>query len=170
MILGNLSRGVIIFHKILKSGESYCDRDYVNCEDACESKSCERGCLVDYIDCFRQCPCEQDCPNGCDGCAHSICTCKNPGLENKHHKQCMTEAMDEQYACLGDCNGDKSCLDACLEKFSEDSDRCPCMSGCELGCPCSGYDCQPYLTAICQGSGTFGFSYAISSSGHSKVR
>jgi len=42
------------------------------------------------------------------------------------------------------------------------------MSGCELGCPCKEYDCQPYLTAVCQYSGTFGFSYAISSSGHYK--
>ncbi|CBY12419.1 unnamed protein product [Oikopleura dioica] len=78
--------------------------------------------------------------------------------------------MDRQYACLGNCNFEKNCFDACYVRFLEDSDQCPCMAGCEIGCPCSGYDCQPYLTAICQNrySDEFGFSYVISSSGHFK--
>jgi len=126
--------------------------------------------LTAYTDCYRQCPCEDDCPDGCLGCAHSVCTCKTGEIENKQQKQCFTEAMDRQNACLENCNFGKNCFDACLVHFLEDSDQCPCMAGCEIGCPCSGYDCQPYLTAICQNlfSSNFGFSYVISSSGHFK--
>ena len=149
--------------------DSYCYRDFTACREACDSSACEKSCLTAYTDCYRQCPCEDDCPHGCEGCGHSVCTCKNPKIDNEQHKQCFAEAIEKQNTCLEGCSIDRHCLDACYLDFVEDSDQCPCMSGCELGCPCKEYECQPYITAVCQYDDDFGFSYIISSSGHYKV-
>ncbi|CAG5104514.1 Oidioi.mRNA.OKI2018_I69.chr1.g1292.t1.cds [Oikopleura dioica] len=170
------------FRPVLREGEcpdedlailcdSHCYIDYAACKDACEESGCERICLNAYAGCYSRCPCFELCPNGCSDCDNSVCTCRSPEIDNIDHRQCIKEANDHFTSCVGNCQyTERACYDQCYSLLVEESDKCPCNSGCPLGCPCeSGYSCQKYITAICQrqsASSYVDFSYMISANGH----
>ena len=86
------------------------------------------------------------------------------------YKQCMRENTDDLSQCIEFCSADKTCFGECFDAFLEESDKCPCMDQCELGCPCAnGYSCESFISAICENTNELaGFSYVISSDGHMK--
>ncbi|CAG5104513.1 Oidioi.mRNA.OKI2018_I69.chr1.g1291.t1.cds [Oikopleura dioica] len=149
--------------------DSYCYLDYIECKDTCESAGCERECLSSYTDCYRACPCFELCKNGCVDCPHSVCTCRSPEINNVDYQQCIKEVNQDFNSCFRNCTADETCYNGCTQLLVEDSRKCPCNSGCPLGCPCeSGYTCQKYITAMCQSSssGFVDFSYMMSADGH----
>jgi len=122
-----------------------------------------------FLDCFRSCPCYDFCPNGCEGCGNSICTCKSPETDNSHYIQCIHEGTHKLDDCFKTCTANSTCHETCLEDMRRESKMCPCMEDCPLGCPCEGaYDCQNYVTVMCQATSqpsAKDFSYAISTNG-----
>ncbi|CBY12283.1 unnamed protein product [Oikopleura dioica] len=146
-----------------------CYATYEACTDACDSRICEMGCMTSYTDCFRSCPCYDFCPNGCEGCGNSICTCKSPETDNSHYIQCIHEGTHKLDDCFKTCTANSTCHETCLEDMRRESKMCPCMEDCPLGCPCEGaYDCQNYVTVMCQATSqpsAKDFSYAISTNG-----
>ena len=119
--------------------------------------------------CYSACPCFDDCPNGCDGCPNSICTCKEPPKNNTFYRQCIDEASDELKTCIVDSPADKASYELCVEDFMVASEKCPCNSGCQTGCPCeNGFKCQENIMAMCQmeeSSSDVSFTYVISADG-----
>ena len=96
---------------------------------------------------------------------------KNPELDNPLFIQCVAEKHDELIDCNVNCVTDTDCIDGCMELFKEEMKDCPCMENCQMGCPCkTGFNCEPYITAMCQAynSNEVDFSYSISASGHNK--
>ncbi|CAG5104020.1 Oidioi.mRNA.OKI2018_I69.chr1.g1053.t1.cds [Oikopleura dioica] len=107
--------------------DGHCYAQFIACKDACSESSCERTCLIEYTGCYADCPCYDNCPDGCTDCPHSICTCKEPQTNNKFYQQCLDERSDELSACLKICAANKSCFEKCFSVFIEESDECPCM-------------------------------------------
>ena len=120
--------------------------------------------------CYSSCPCFENCPNGCDGCANSICTCNEPQKDNSFYIQCMDQATDDFKTCIMSSTNDKASYDLCYDQFTMASEKCPCNSGCETGCPCEdGFKCQENIMAMCQmygSSGGVNFTYVISADGN----
>ena len=86
----------------------------------------------------------------------------------------MAEVDQGLINCHKNCGADIVCFEECFAIFKEEMKECPCMENCPLGCPCSGFVCEPYITAMCQGTkkiyNFIDFSYSISSSGHYKEK
>ncbi|CAG5109783.1 Oidioi.mRNA.OKI2018_I69.chr2.g4272.t1.cds [Oikopleura dioica] len=108
----------------------------MTCLESCESSSCERTCLHDYTSCYVSCPCFDECPSGCDGCASQYCVCDQAQIDNDGYKQCIDRSSKSFDECIKNCRPDEECFDNCYNDFKETSQSCPCMSGCEWGCPC----------------------------------
>ncbi|CAG5078114.1 Oidioi.mRNA.OKI2018_I69.PAR.g8904.t1.cds [Oikopleura dioica] len=147
--------------------DSFCYTDFLTCKDDCEDSSCERNCLADYTECYEQCPCFRKCPNGCDDCPNSICSCKNPELNNPFYQQCINEAMYNAKHCVKNCTASPSCYNKCFNSFDLESEMCPCNSRCPRGCPCDdGYNCQGFYMLLSQYSTKN--TYILSADGHFK--
>ena len=53
--------------------------------------------------------------------------------------------------CILNCgSSDPTCIVACTEIFTTESNKCPCQSGCPTGCPCpiDGYSCYQATSTI----------------------
>ena len=51
-----------------------CYLDQQRCMIDCEEEEiCRFGCYNFVSDCINRCPCQTECPRGCDGCYHSVC-------------------------------------------------------------------------------------------------
>ncbi|CAG5103666.1 Oidioi.mRNA.OKI2018_I69.chr1.g878.t1.cds [Oikopleura dioica] len=151
--------------------DGHCFSTFLSCKDDCESGSCERECLFDYTDCYSNCPCYQNCENGCVECMNPICSCVSPEKDNAFYQHCIDESQKNFGKCVKACVAQEICYDACYSDFIVSSRKCPCNAGCELGCPCeSGYDCQPFIMALCQSSEPpkIDFGYVISADGNFK--
>ncbi|CAG5104993.1 Oidioi.mRNA.OKI2018_I69.chr1.g1737.t1.cds [Oikopleura dioica] len=64
-----------------------CPLDYNYCKILCETDYCISICEREYDLCNDNCPCEKNCPFGCEGCDNPICPaeeCSDPcyGLES----------------------------------------------------------------------------------------
>ena len=113
------------------------------------------------------CPCNLNCPNGCNDCPNPICVCgENQSPQNKDNlEQCMKEKSIDLGQCIIDCKGDESCEQSCVNLFKDRYNQCPCQvknmssdysrfhidkvilyyfqEDCPFGCPCDSFDCRP---------------------------
>ena len=146
--------------------DNYCYDTYIACIYECQSNSCNRECMENWIgnhikikkkskfllwECSFTCPCDEEgCPLGCENCSSPFCQCKEP--ENDIYvKQCLNEATARLNDCFGLCGANSTCYDNCSDVFREERKYCPCMENCPMGCSCDGgYKCQPFVTALCQ--------------------
>ena len=59
-----------------------CLLNYHECKEACTgSSSCKLDCGIDLTNCLNSCPCQGDCPTGCDQCESDFCQgvqCRDP--------------------------------------------------------------------------------------------
>ena len=81
-------------------------------------------------DTFTQdCPCNVNCPNGCDGCPNTICVCgENPLPQNEDNlQQCKKETSIDLGQCIIDCKNDEPCEKSCVALFKEQYAQCPCQ-------------------------------------------
>ena len=78
---------------------------------------------------FQDCPCNINCPGGCNDCSNPICVCgENSSSQNEDNLQeCMKEKSINLGQCIIDCNGDQSCEDSCVNLFKVQYDQCPCQ-------------------------------------------
>ena len=78
---------------------------------------------------FLDCPCNVNCPDGCNGCSNPICVCgENPSPQNEDNLQeCMKEKSIDLGKCIIDCKNDQSCEESCVNRFKEQYDQCPCQ-------------------------------------------
>ncbi|CAG5104187.1 Oidioi.mRNA.OKI2018_I69.chr1.g1135.t1.cds [Oikopleura dioica] len=152
--------------------EEFCWDEYLACVEARSTSACERLCMIPYADCSRTCPCYEDCPDGCENCPNTICSCRSPETDNVYFQQCMKEGSGRFNDCITSCTANTTCLHECSEVFQNESEYCPCMPKCPMGCSCKdGYKCQPYVTALCQNrpsNDITSFNYIISADGSFK--
>ena len=78
---------------------------------------------------FQDCPCNVNCPNGCDGCPNPICVCdENQSPQNEDNlQQCKKEKSIDLGQCIIDCKNDQSCEQSCVNLFKVRYDECPCQ-------------------------------------------
>ena len=88
-------------------------------------------CLVDF---FSDCPCNLNCPNGCNGCPNPICVCgENPSPQNEDNLQeCKKEKSIDLGQCIIDCKDDQSCEQSCVNLFKALYNECPCQVRSEV--------------------------------------
>ena len=75
------------------------------------------------------CPCNVNCPNGCNGCPNPICVCgENPSPQNEDNLQnCLKEKSINLGHCIVGCKDDQSCEQSCVNFFKDQYDVCPCQ-------------------------------------------
>ena len=98
------------------------------CFAACEGDmTCFNTCVLEFDICRNSCPCYENCPDGCDGCSSSFCTCSN--LEtNKEFQHCSHIHDSEFHICLAACHPDDTdCFSSCSRKYDEAIKHCPCQ-------------------------------------------
>ena len=80
---------------------------------------------------FKDCPCNTNCPDGCNDCSNPICVCGgNSSSQNKDNlQQCMIEKSINLGQCIIDCNRERTCEQSCVNMFNEQYDQCPCQVG-----------------------------------------
>lgn len=78
---------------------------------------------------FLDCPCNSNCPNGCDGCSNPICACgENPTAQNQDNlDNCIRGNSLELGHCYQYCNGNAQCGTSCWEVFKTEYESCPCQ-------------------------------------------
>ena len=115
---------------------------FVDCRNNCSDHACENQCLIQLGECVSDCPCGQNCPNGCSDCDHPLCnSCQNLETDFEFQvtllavtillldvQQCKVHALQEFDQCAMDCLNSWQCIDACyktglLENFS----KCDCF-------------------------------------------
>ena len=108
-----------------------CD-DNPNCVFECERKA---------TSCAYVCPCYDGCPNGCDDCPSSFCTCFE--TENNDDFIICRNQFEEAYnECINQCPiSDFVCIGTCSREYQNNIDDCPCNTNCPEGCPCPNYEC-----------------------------
>ena len=155
--------------------------NYVGCTNSCQNSSCLNECGRVLNGCLNDCPCNTNCPDGCNGCSNPICVCgENPSPQNKDNlKQCIKKKSIDLGQCIIDCKDDQSCEQSCVDLFKVQYDECPCQVGmlkrspisngltlsdwfkgcfkvdCPLGCPCDSFDCQPEKKSVLVLNNTF---------------
>lgn len=117
--------------------------------------------MGDASRCGAACPCNSDCLNGCEGCANSVCSCKDP-RENAEYNFCMKNALDEEKKCISSCPNE-DCIEDCYVIRKGAISKCPCNSYCQgfqttvvsflsrkclVGCPCEQFNCQEYALLL----------------------
>lgn len=55
--------------------QNKCDADLIECVVQCNAsdQTCLSNCSRAEKDCIYQCPCQKECPKGCQGCSHPVC-------------------------------------------------------------------------------------------------
>ncbi|CAG5112316.1 Oidioi.mRNA.OKI2018_I69.chr2.g6543.t1.cds [Oikopleura dioica] len=66
-----------------------------SCKDACNpvDYSCPGRCDATALECNSSCPCGNDCPNGCQGCANAVCSAEEYVLIINHYHLYENEAI-----------------------------------------------------------------------------
>ena len=156
--------------------ETQCEIEYVECTLSCSNTNCLIECGRALTDCVQgskifnhehhkniillDCPCNINCPNGCNDCSNPICVCgENPSPQNRDNfHECIREKSIDLGQCIIDCGDDESCEQTCVNLFKSHYDQCPCQvwknfiigssrlyfkDHCPFGCPCESFDCQP---------------------------
>ena len=124
--------------------EGQCEFQYIDCTQSCSDTNCLVECGRTLNDCinglsfcqilssyiiFLDCPCNLNCPNGCNDCPNSICVCgENPSPQNEDNlEQCKNERSIYLGQCIIDCKDDQSCEQSCVSFFKMQYDQCPCQ-------------------------------------------
>ena len=71
-----------------------CRLIYTDCTQNCADNTCQTQCVNRYSACMADCPCNLNCPNGCDGCDHPLCNVCD-AESNMHSQQCKNEAVQK---------------------------------------------------------------------------
>lgn len=127
--------------------------------------------------CSNECPCFEQCPQGCQDCPNPICGCANPDTNEDYitcenfyrliyRKGTFYDAYTPKYIivnlihvrymmnlfeseCIIQCEtGDSQCFQSCAREYSENLTNCPCQENCPLGCPCPEYQCPLTTTQM----------------------
>ena len=96
---------------------------------------------------FKDCPCDANCPDGCNGCDNSICDCSVSAIsffrgyignfqmltaiikdvtENPNWNKCLDVNGASLARCIYNCGDNGDCEAACVEQFKTLTDDCPC--------------------------------------------
>ena len=54
--------------------------DRLACLEECLDDVCSYECDISFASCINSCPCQSDCPLGCEGCQSSFCKCRDADL------------------------------------------------------------------------------------------
>ena len=121
------------------------DRCYTVQQSCMESTFTETGkydCYSSLTTCVNQCPCQEDCPNGCKDCENSICECKDHS-NSPSFTACENQVKENYQLCTSECiENDYDCLSLCNKYFNDLLSKCPCREECPNGCPCPDYKCD----------------------------
>jgi len=116
-----------------------CHAEMTDCWRSCDGDDYE--CSVQGDKCVQSCPCFSQCPNGCDGCANSICVCARPD-EDPDYVTCAAWVKSVYNECFTRCTpGNVDCVSECARNFNAMISQCPCQAECPSGCPCEAYQC-----------------------------
>ena len=106
------------------------------------------------MECLNNCPCFDNCPNGCLGCDAVECggsqdPCADPESD-PNLGLCEDEAEYRYSKCITKCaHGDYECFQDCGRVYDQELEKCPCRPGCPNGCPCPEFQCEsPTTTPI----------------------
>ena len=55
--------------------EGICNQTYIDCVDRCGENECYTKCAANRESCLKACPCNDDCPDGCEFCNNQACAC-----------------------------------------------------------------------------------------------
>ena len=132
----------------------------MKCTDNCHfyRQKCRDQCLVnDYFcitkceetlaSCIRDCPCQENCPEGCSKCDTFYCKCQSDEPTDEQ-LECENDIGQEFLDCYAKCKVDDECKRKCALEYDTQLKTCPCREGCLNGCPCPEYDCK--LAFKCQ--------------------
>ncbi|CAG5079732.1 Oidioi.mRNA.OKI2018_I69.PAR.g9348.t1.cds [Oikopleura dioica] len=125
--------------------ESNCKEDLLSCLENCSTAACQEECYLTDVLCETKCPCNIYCPNGCEGCEHPLCNQPSCFEENElEYANCVESVKDKLSTCYDDCTNELEidCYSACNDESLANIEKCPCMSGCDTGCPCENYTCS----------------------------
>ena len=97
---------------------------WLNCDG---DEICHSECSVQGDQCIDSCPCYSDCPDGCDDCSNSICTCSTPD-EDPDYLFCSNLVEMLYLECIVDCSsGNVECLSNCARDYNVMIEECPCQ-------------------------------------------
>ena len=101
-----------------------------DCENEPEQlDQCYVNCNKDLWSCMSNCPCMENCPDGCQNCDNEICPCSDDG-----DYQICSEYFEQLFwTCAQACDHDELCFSQCNREYSENLTKCPCQSGCPNG-------------------------------------
>jgi len=130
-------------------------RAFSDCVDECSSRTCVDDCKYSHFEKLKDCPCHENCADGCDGCDHDSCKNRCDDLSSYSVAlTCFTEAKDRNDICQENCAFDIDCRRDCLDLFESALSLCPCGPRCTSGCPC--LDCLDCISCeeICEAHNT----------------
>jgi len=114
-------------------------RAFSDCVDECSSRNCVDDCKNSYFENLKDCPCHENCADGCEGCDHESCKNRCNDLSSYPAAlSCFSEAKDQNDICQKNCAYDIDCRRDCLDVFESALNICPCGPRCTGGCPCLG--------------------------------
>ncbi|CBY17767.1 unnamed protein product [Oikopleura dioica] len=99
--------------------DTECRVVYIGCRQECTEIYCENACVSEYSNCLSDCPCGLNCPEGCEGCAHPLCTpspCEDLD-NNADYQRCKKQLTKELNECLDDCKNSLLCIDECTDEY-----------------------------------------------------
>ena len=144
-IIGALYYGFFRDEDIGIRCEGQCEFQYIDCTQSCSDTNCLVECgrtlndcinglsfcqiLSSYITFLIDCPCNFNCPNGCNDCPNPICVCGgNASPQNEDNlEQCKNEKSINLGQCIIDCKDDQSCEKSCVNLFKALYNECPCQ-------------------------------------------
>ena len=108
--------------------EADCDTVYIECLFRCGQDACLSECAVELNRCIDRCPCNSNCPNGCEHCDNDACSCSNfPSEENDFNGDLCLKINSVEYGeCILNCDFE-ACDERCLEIFKTRNKECPCQ-------------------------------------------
>ncbi|CAG5101913.1 Oidioi.mRNA.OKI2018_I69.chr1.g58.t1.cds [Oikopleura dioica] len=126
---------------------SHCADEISKCMAECPpgDVSCENICIRDGFTCVDGCPCNIDCPTGCQDCPAFVCSACFSPENNEDHVNCIEFFGNELSKCTKNCENElfrSLCQDQCDQEYFINIETCPCEPGCPDGCPCPNYECE----------------------------
>jgi len=107
---------------------------YKECANTCDidgTSECFDNCESSRAENMANCPCMQNCPNGCP-CENWACECSSDEAI-RNATQCENLVATEAATCGKDCVGEVDCINDCQNQYWNDIQNCPCHSNCIKG-------------------------------------
>ena len=144
----------ILWEDEIEQCRSYCSIMTSNCVSSCYgNKICEDNCMDRNARCVGQCPCHEECPQGCPCISKpgenypDFCpTVKPPPGSCRDQwkdeiEKCYDHCYNKNYQCIRDCPKDnEACYERCHIQAIQCPEDCPCHENCPNGCPCGWED------------------------------